>query len=52
MKIMWLRPGPFLAQENNLNKLGRGQSEDASYQIPRLYALWFQERRFFHVFPI
>ena len=26
------------------NKLGRGPLDDATYQIPRLYALWFQTR--------
>ena len=33
--------GPFLAQGPNLNKLGRGLLGDATYQISRLYALWF-----------
>ena len=28
-----------------LHKLGRGPLDDATYQIPRLYALWFQTRR-------
>ena len=36
---------------SNLNKLGRGLPDDASYQISRLYALWFQTRSFFHVSP-
>ena len=31
----------------NLNKLGRGSLGDASYQISKLLALWFQRRRFF-----
>ena len=35
----------------NLNKLGRGLLGDATYQISRLYALWFQTRRFFQYFP-
>ena len=35
-----------------LNKLGRGPLGDATYQISRILALWFQTRRFFHVFPI
>ena len=33
------------------NKLVRGPLGDATHQISRLYALWFQTRRFFHVFP-
>ena len=33
--------GPFWPQEHNLYKLGRGPLDDASYQISRLYALWF-----------
>ena len=28
--------GPFLAQGHNLNKLGRGPLDDATYQISRL----------------
>ena len=35
--------GPFLAPGNNLN---RGPLGDATYQISRLLALWFQTRRF------
>ena len=29
-------------------KLSRGLQGDASYQILRFYALWFQTRRYFH----
>ena len=49
---MW-PPGQdnFWPKGHNLNKLGRGSLGDATYQITRLYALWFQTRRFFHVFP-
>ena len=36
----------FLAQGHNLNKLGRGSLGDVIYQISKLYALWFQRRRF------
>ena len=43
--------GPFWPLGHNLNKLGRGQLGDATYQISRLQALWFQTR-FFHVFPL
>ena len=35
-----------------MNKRGRGLLGDATYQISRIQALWFQTRRFFHVFPI
>ena len=35
----------------NLNKLGRGLLGHATYQISRLYALWFQTR-FFRFFPV
>ena len=41
---------PFLAPRAFLNKLGRGPLGDATYQISRLYGLWFQTTRFFHVF--
>ena len=44
--------GRFSPQEHNLNKLGGGPLGDVTYQISRLYAMWFQTRRFFHVFPI
>ena len=37
---------PLLAQGHNLNKLGRDLQGDATYQISRFYALWFQTRRF------
>ena len=39
--------GPFLAPGHNLNKLDRGPIGDATYQISRLYALWFQTKDFF-----
>ena len=43
-------PGvPFLAI---LNKLGRGLLDDATYQISRLKALWFQIRIFYHAVPM
>ena len=38
-------------QGHNLNKLGKGPLGDAAILISRLLALWFQTRRFFHVFP-
>ena len=43
---------PFWSQGHYLNKLGSGPQGDATYQISRLYALWFQTTRFFDVFPI
>ena len=42
----------FWPQWHNLNKLSRGLLGHATYQISRLYALWFQTRRFFHVFSL
>ena len=43
--------GHFWRQGHNLNKIGRGPLGDATYRISRLYALWFQTRRFlkFHL---
>ena len=34
-----------------MNKCGRGSLGGASYQISRLWVLWFQTGRFFHVSP-
>ena len=31
----------FLPEGHNLNRLGRGPLDDATYQILRLKALWF-----------
>ena len=42
----------FRPRGHNLNKLGRGPLGDATYQIPMLYTLWFQTRRFFSCFYI
>ena len=42
----------FLAWGHNLNNLCRGLLGHATYHISRLYALRFQTRRFFHVFPM
>ena len=36
-----LEVGSFWPQGHNFNILGRGLLEDATYQISRLYALWF-----------
>ena len=43
--------GPLWPQGHTLNKVGKGPLGDATYQISRLYALWFPTGRFFHVFP-
>ena len=42
----------FLAHKHNLNQLGRGLLVNATYQISRLYALWFQTSGFYSCFPI
>ena len=44
-------PSHFWPQSYNLNKLGTSLLDDTTYQISRLYSLWFQTRRFFHVAP-
>ena len=44
--------GHFWNQGHKLNKLGRGPLGDTTYQISRLYGLWFQISRFFHVLYI
>ena len=44
--------GLLLPQGHNLNKLGKGPLGDATYQKSMIYALQFQTRRYFHVFPI
>ena len=48
---MW-HPGRahFLHQEHNLNKLGRGSVDNASYQISS--PCGFRQEDLFHVFPI
>ena len=38
------------SQGHNLNKLGNGPLGDATCKISRLKSLWFQTRRFYHVF--
>ena len=38
--------GPLLVPGYNLNKLRKSPRDDATYQISRFYALWFQTRRF------
>ena len=51
VKPVTTRRGFFWPQGYNLNKLGRGSLDDTTYQISRLYALWFQKRRFVHAAP-
>ena len=46
------RAGHYWLQGYNFNKLGRGSLGDASYQISKLYALWFQTRIYFMFLPI
>ena len=43
------RARQYWPQEHNLNTLGRGLLGDATYQISKRYALWFQTRRIFKV---
>ena len=45
-KLISPRAGPFWARGHNLNKLGKAPLGDAGYQISKLWALWFQRRRF------
>ena len=47
VKHMTPGAGHFWPQGHNLNKLVRGPQGDATYQISKLQALWFQTRRFF-----
>ena len=51
MSLVTPGQGHFWPKGHNLNKHGRGLLGDATYQISRLYALWFQTRRFVHAFP-
>ena len=44
--------GHFWPQGHTLNNLCRDPLGDATYHISRLYAIWFQTRRIFHVFSI
>ena len=41
--------GHFWPKGHNFNTFGRG---DATYQISRLLALWFQKGNFFQVLPV
>ena len=51
VKPVTQRRGHFWPQGYNLNKLGRSLLHDTTYQKSRLWALWFQTRRFVHVAP-
>ena len=39
--------GPFLTKGYNLNNFSRGPLDEATYQISKTCAFWFQTRRFF-----
>ena len=47
--------GPVLTQGHHMNKVGRGPLENATYQISKLYALYFSFReedlQIFYFFP-
>ena len=48
---MWpLGRGQFRPQGYNLNNFGNGQLGEATYQISKTWAFWFQTRRFLKVF--
>ena len=38
----------FGPQGYNLNKFGRGPLDEATYQISKMWAFWFQTKRFFN----
>ena len=44
--------GHFWPQGYNLNKLGRGALDKATYQISEASAFWLQKRGLLKVFPI
>ena len=46
------RRGHFWPKGYNLNNLGRGLLDEATYQISKTWAFWFQSRRFLNVFPM
>ena len=41
----------FWLKGYNLNNLGRGPLDEATDQIPKTWAFWFQSRRLFKGFP-
>ena len=43
------RKGSIWSKGDYLNKLGKGQLDDATYEISRLFALWSMSKRSFHV---
>ena len=49
-----LAPGRdhFWPKSYNLNNLGKGLLDEATYQISKTWAFWFQSRRFLKVFPM
>ena len=42
----------FWPKGYNLNNLGRGPLDEATDQISKTWAFWFQSRRFLNVFPM
>ena len=46
MSLVTPGAGQFWPHGHYLNKFGRGPHVDATYQISRLLALWFQTKRF------
>ena len=49
---MWpLGQGQFWPQGYNLNNFGNGPLGEATYQISKTWAFWYQTRRFLKVFP-
>ena len=47
MQNMWpQKRAHILTQRYSMNKLGRGPQDKATFQISRLYPLWFLTRRF------
>ena len=50
---MWsLGQGQFWPEGYNLKNFGNGPLSEATYQITKTSAFWFQTRRFLKVFPM
>ena len=43
------RAGPIFTPDYNLNNFGNGPLSEATYQISKTWAFWFQTRRFLKV---
>ena len=50
VKHVGRRAGPFWPKGYNLNNLGRGTLDEATYQISKTGAFWFLTRRFLKFF--